>query len=52
MLLVQDMLREMKEEMKEADVPSEYGGQSNVALYDSHIEVQLLEYARKITNNR
>ena len=34
--------------MKEADIPAEYGGQSNRAFYDSAEEVKLLEYVRKI----
>ena len=45
----QDMLREMKEEMKEADIPSEYGGQSTIALYDSYVEKQLLEFVKHIS---
>ena len=44
----QDMLREMKEEMNEEDIPAEYGGQCKENLYDMPKEVELLEYVKTL----
>ena len=40
----QDMLREMKQELAEADIPAEYGGHNSSELYERPTEVQVREY--------
>ncbi|KAK9813592.1 hypothetical protein WJX73_009044 [Symbiochloris irregularis] len=45
-----DMLREMKEEMDEADIPIEYGGQCRGDLYDMPKEVELLERVKSLNS--
>lgn len=49
--IMQDMLREMQEEMKEADIPTEYGGQSTGELYASPEEMQILHHVQQLASS-
>lgn len=44
LLLVQDMLREMTEEMSEEDIPAEYGGKLEGDFYSSRKEKEFWKY--------
>ena len=45
------MLREMREEMPEADIPTEYGGKSTAELYATRFETATFEYVRSLTDS-
>ena len=48
--VLQNMLEEMKEEMDEADIPAEYGGQLQGEVYTARKEREFWEYVGKQSN--
>ena len=44
------MLEEMKEEMDEADIPAEYGGQLQGEVYNARKESEFWEFVKTTSN--
>ena len=50
-LLVQDMMKEMLEEINEADIPVEYGGKLEGGVYAAKTEKELWAFVAKLNSD-